>query len=160
MIETTLVFPLRPDQVCLGYKTSGFGVGKWNGFGGKIEAEESPSGNAVRELREETGIRANEVDLRWVAEHTFYQGGGAGVDIHMYVYTLICTKAEPREVEKMRPEWFAFDAIPYGEMWVDDILWLPRVLSGERLRGEFWFDEAGERIRGHTLKPLELRDFE
>lgn len=55
MRPTTLCFPVRPDgKVLLGRKKRGFGVSKWNGFGGKIEAGETFLQCAVRELREET----------------------------------------------------------------------------------------------------------
>ena len=41
MRPTTLCFPVRPDgKLLLGRKKRGFGVSKWNGFGGKIEAAE------------------------------------------------------------------------------------------------------------------------
>lgn len=46
----TLLFVLHPDskQVLLGYKKRGFGNGRWNGFGGKVESNESIETAAVR----------------------------------------------------------------------------------------------------------------
>lgn len=53
MRPTTLCFPVRPDgKLLLGRKKRGFGVSKWNGFGGKIEAGEDFLQCAVRELRD------------------------------------------------------------------------------------------------------------
>jgi len=37
MKQTTIIFPIYDDQVLLGMKKRGFGEGKWNGFGGKLE---------------------------------------------------------------------------------------------------------------------------
>lgn len=37
----TLAFIRRGDQVLLGLKKRGFGEGKWNGFGGKLNANET-----------------------------------------------------------------------------------------------------------------------
>ena len=37
----TLVFIRRQGEILLGYKKRGFGAGKWNGFGGKVEAGET-----------------------------------------------------------------------------------------------------------------------
>lgn len=44
----TLVLIKKPNEVLLGYKKRGFGVNKWNGFGGKVEANESISQAAIR----------------------------------------------------------------------------------------------------------------
>ncbi len=45
----TLVYILKDDQILLGMKKRGFGVGKWNGFGGKVKlGEESILDGAIR----------------------------------------------------------------------------------------------------------------
>ena len=44
----TLVFVLEPGRVLLGMKKRGFGVGRWNGFGGKVQIEETVEEGAVR----------------------------------------------------------------------------------------------------------------
>ena len=37
----TSVFILNEANVLLGMKKRGFGVGRWNGFGGKVDADET-----------------------------------------------------------------------------------------------------------------------
>lgn len=37
----TLVLVVQPGRVLLGMKKRGFGAGKWNGFGGKVQPGES-----------------------------------------------------------------------------------------------------------------------
>lgn len=37
----TLVLVVQPGRVLLGMKKRGFGAGKWNGFGGKVQTGES-----------------------------------------------------------------------------------------------------------------------
>lgn len=37
----TLVLVHNPKQILLGMKKRGFGVGRWNGFGGKVEPNET-----------------------------------------------------------------------------------------------------------------------
>ena len=64
MKPTTLCFPVDPaGRLLLGCKKRGFGAGKWNGFGGKLEGKETFRACAVREVREEAGIRINPDDL-------------------------------------------------------------------------------------------------
>jgi len=55
-ITHTLCLPLKEDQALLAMKKRGFGEGKWNGAGGKIEESESSEEGATRETREEFGI--------------------------------------------------------------------------------------------------------
>ena len=40
--------------------------GKWNGLGGKFEKGESPEECAIREVREESGIKINKLRLKGV----------------------------------------------------------------------------------------------
>lgn len=44
----TLVLIKKLNEVLLGYKKRGFGVNKWNGFGGKVNVNESIEEAAIR----------------------------------------------------------------------------------------------------------------
>lgn len=44
----TLMFVLDSGRVLLGMKKRGFGVGRWNGFGGKVQAGETVEEGAIR----------------------------------------------------------------------------------------------------------------
>jgi len=44
----TLVLVLQPGRVLLGMKKRGFGAGKWNGFGGKVQTGETIEAAARR----------------------------------------------------------------------------------------------------------------
>ena len=44
----TLTLVQRENEVLLGFKKRGFGQGKWNGFGGKVEPGETIVNAAVR----------------------------------------------------------------------------------------------------------------
>ena len=44
----TLAFIRDGDQLLLGMKKRGFGAGKWNGFGGKVDPGETILQGAVR----------------------------------------------------------------------------------------------------------------
>lgn len=54
----TLAFIINKErqEILLGMKKRGFGVGKWNGFGGKVDPNETILDGALRELKEEAGI--------------------------------------------------------------------------------------------------------
>ncbi len=154
MTEATLVYLIDGERVCLGYKTSGFGAGKWNGFGGKLEVGETHQETAIRELQEETGVSVSPHDLDYVAELYFHNGAGEAGDMHVHAYLAGRWDGEPREVEKMRPHWFGFGEVPYAAMWPSDPHWFPRVLQGERVRCTVWFDAKGERVEGYEIEDL------
>ena len=52
----TLIFLRREQQLLLAMKKRGFGTGKWNGAGGKVEPGETIEQAAIRECQEEIGV--------------------------------------------------------------------------------------------------------
>ncbi len=140
-------------EILIAMKKRGFGVGKWNGCGGKLHAGESIEQAAVRELKEEIGVTVAEQDLQKVAECTFHYPT-EDVDVAAHVFTAQKWAGEPAETEEMSPRWFSLVQIPYREMWADDIFWLPEVLTGKKVHAEFWFNEDDETIAHHEVVQL------
>lgn len=58
---------------------------------------------------------------------------------------------EPSESEEMRPQWYDVDAIPFDQMWADDHIWLPHVLSGKTVHGHFHFAQDEDTMLEHEL---------
>lgn len=56
MLDYTLCFIVYKDKILLINRQKGPWMGRWNGIGGKIEADESPLFNIKKEILEETGI--------------------------------------------------------------------------------------------------------
>ena len=50
------------ERVLLGQKKRGFGMGKWNGYGGKAKEGETIERSARREFFEEAGILAGDIE--------------------------------------------------------------------------------------------------
>jgi 8-oxo-dGTP pyrophosphatase MutT (NUDIX family) len=149
MIQATLCFLIRgnpPREILLGFKKIGLGQGKYGGFGGKIEAGETVTRAAVRELQEETGIKVLEKDLQRMGHLTFLFP--ARPDWSQVVHVFLATKwdGDPVESAEMIPAWFAIDDIPFKQMWQDVYHWLPRVLAGERVRARFTFKEDNKTV--------------
>lgn len=148
MIQATLIFLIDKEKqkVLLAMKKRGFGEGKWNGTGGKINSGETVRAAAVREAFEELKIKIAEQDLELAADCEFYFSGHPDWDTHGTVFICETWQGEPAETEEMRPQWFGYQDIPYAEMWEDDRYWLGRVLAGEKLRCQFYFDGEGKSI--------------
>lgn len=135
----TLCLLLDEDRVLLGNKRRGFGAGKWNGFGGKVEAGETIARAAVREVEEESGVRVREEDLLQVAEIDFIFQDEPGHNNHTSVYLCRSWQGEPKNTEEMVPQWFAKDGLPFAKMWSCDAEWIPLVLSGRKIRARIYF---------------------
>lgn len=137
--QATLCFLVKGNEVLLAMKKRGFAEGKWNGVGGKKDGNDyNIKEAAIRETQEEIGVTPS--DMRLVATLNFYHIGKQEDGQQVAVYLSDKWKGEPTETEEMAPKWFGVDEIPYDEMWEDDRHWLPMVLAGEVIEGDFLFD--------------------
>ncbi|KFM81102.1 7,8-dihydro-8-oxoguanine triphosphatase, partial [Stegodyphus mimosarum] len=139
MISTkisSLVLLRKDGNILLGLKKRGFGAGKWNGFGGKIQEGESILECAKRELLEESGIYADHLDNVGYLEFEFIQNQ---LIMQVHVFTSSTFKGQLQETEEMLPKWYPENELPYHEMWADDKYWFPLFLKGSRFKGFFKF---------------------
>ena len=139
--------------MCLAQKKRGFGAGYWNGYGGKIEMDETPKQSAVREVREESSVTVNKQNLSHVANLKFYFVDGAEVNVAAYIATK--WEGEPWETEEMTPRWFSISDLPYEAMWESDCEWLPKILSGKKVVGEIYFEADGTTVASCDVKVVE-----
>lgn len=148
----TWCFVLKDDdEILLAMKKRGFGVGLWNASGGKVKSGEKPIDAAVRESLEELDIVVS--NLLLVASIEFYFLNKPDWSQKVIGFTTGTWEGDPKETEEMAPKWFKYFEIPYDQMWADDRIWLPRVLAGEKLEGEFLFGDNNN-ILEHNLRPL------
>lgn len=152
--QATLCFLIKGSQLLLAMEKRGFGEGKWNGYGGKLAAGETIEAAALREMAEEIGVRAAAQNLEKAATLRFYFKNHQAWNQQVHVYIVRQWSGEPAESEEMRPRWFAFEDIPYGEMWVDDKLWLPQVLQGKRVEAEFYFNNDASACEKFEVREL------
>lgn len=66
-ILATVVYPLRDGEVLLMHRRQEPNLGLWIGPGGKVDGGESPYECALRELHEETDLRAESAHFRGLA---------------------------------------------------------------------------------------------
>jgi len=150
-IIATLCHIIKGRSLLLQKKSRGlFGGGKWNGVGGKIEANESPEECVKREVLEETGLKIG--DLRYHGVLNFYFGDRRELDWVVHVFSTRNPPGEPKSGEEGILKWFNFEEIPFAEMWEDDRYWIPLLFEGKRFQGEFHFDEKGEELLHFNLE--------
>lgn len=138
--RANLCFIVKDGRVLLIRKKRGLGAGKMNAPGGKLDPGETAREAAIRETLEEVGVVPVDPEERG---ELFFQFAD-GYSLHCVVFLARDCQGEPIETAEAAPVWTPLDAIPYGEMWADDALWLPPMLAGKRFRG--WFEFDGDRM--------------
>lgn len=135
----TLCLLHTDTHVLLGKKKRGFGAGRWNGFGGKVEAGETIEEAARREFREEAGVEVPVLEKVGLMDFEF-QGNPEILEVH--IFRAREHQGEPTESEEMFPQWFRRDEIPFAEMWPDDPHWMPYFFAEKKFQGKFLFGEG------------------
>ena len=140
----TNTYLVRGDEVLLGLKkqkhNKSFGVGKWNGFGGKIEPGETSEQAAIRECQEE--CRVTPINLEKVARITFLDEA-SGINDVVDIYLCEKWEGEPQETDEMKPGWFKKDDLPYESMWSDDQHWMKEMLAGKKFYATVMMSGSG-----------------
>ncbi|KAH6905386.1 hypothetical protein BKA70DRAFT_502546 [Coprinopsis sp. MPI-PUGE-AT-0042] len=141
--------------VVQGDKKRGWGLEKWNGFGGKVEPNETPLAAAKRELKEEAGIDADLVH----AGTLLFLTSSVEWAFHIDIYRADTFVGEVTESEEMKPQWFSIDPssasseyppIPYDKMWETDGCWIPLLLAKKKFAGRA--DFVGEKDQSKPYK--------
>ncbi|MBN1326310.1 8-oxo-dGTP diphosphatase [Candidatus Falkowbacteria bacterium] len=137
------------NQVLLIMKKRGFGVGKWNGPGGKIKQNETPEQAAIREVEEETGYKpSNLLNLGFI-EFIWPHKEENNQVCHIFITKNFA--GELKESDECLPQWWNIDKIPLEKMWPDDIYWLRDALAGKETKYRFFFDENNEYLKHESL---------
>jgi 8-oxo-dGTP diphosphatase len=128
----TVTLVRRGEQVLLGRKTKVIGIGLFNGPGGEIEEGEDPYSATVRELEEETTLRASPTDVVPVGVADCFNWKGSEPTLsRIYVSLIWHFGGEPRNSSEMVDlTWFDRHQLPLGEMLPGDRVWMPTAVIG------------------------------
>jgi len=124
-------------HVLLGMKKRGFGMGRWNGFGGKKQPHETVEEAIKRETLEESGLVIEELEQVGILDFEFEKKPGEILEVP--IFRVRKWKGEPVEGEEMKPQWWDMNEIPFKNMWPDDSYWFPLFLKNRKFEGRFLF---------------------
>jgi 8-oxo-dGTP diphosphatase len=131
----TLCYVRREDKTLMIHRVkrpNDMHQGKWNGLGGKLEAGETPEACAIREIREESGLEVDELNLRGVLT---FPGFSNDEDWYVFVFTAQAKPGETVDPSEGFLEWVPNAKLLDLNLWEGDrefIPWLdhPKFFSG------------------------------
>lgn len=148
----TQVYCVVEEQVLLMYRHQEPNLGLWVAPGGKVERTESPVEGAARELREETGLAAEEIHLRGVLRCVLVQSDRQCLQF-LYLVTRVSGELMAQSREGTSRWWPVAEArrLP---MPPSNAQFLPHVLDvdGPVYQARYTYD-ASERLVGVVEHP-------
>jgi len=132
----TLGYVLSPDgsQVLMVHRNARPGdehLGKYNGLGGKLEADEDVAAGMAREIHEEAGLVVTAMELRGTISWPGFGKNGEDWLGFVFLITAFEGEAPTRNVEGDL-EWVPLDRLMDLPMWEGDRHFLPLVFDGDR----------------------------
>ncbi len=156
-VIATVVYLIKGDTLCLAQKKQHIHIGKeklkkskqvWNGYGGKREPEDvSVRDTAIRELEQESGVKASPHNLIPAGKFRFFWHGNESKIPNMDVYFFFLGRwvGAPQETGEMgKPTFFSIDKLPYRQMMPNDAHFLPRMLANEKPVADVHFGDNHE----------------
>jgi 8-oxo-dGTP diphosphatase len=136
-ILATLGYVLSPDRervlmIHRNARDDDHHIGKYNGLGGKLEANEDVAAGMRREIREEAGIECLDLTLRGTVSWPGF--GKRGEDWFGFLFIISRFSGEPFERNAEGSlEWVAVRDIGKLPLWEGDRHFLPLVFDAEPL---------------------------
>ncbi|MCU1407504.1 MAG: hypothetical protein JWQ43_3807, partial [Glaciihabitans sp.] len=105
------------EEVLLGRKKTGLGLGRLVGPGGKLEPGESPAQAIVREVFEEVGlvVKEDELELRGQLNYPFPHSPRWSQKSWVFVSRVF--RGEAVASDELEPLWVDVADIPLDRMW-------------------------------------------
>lgn len=145
LILTNLCYIIKEDRVLLQKKSRGFGKGKWNAPGGKIEKSESIIDSVFREVKEETSLKIKNPQL--IGFHEFLYENKPEWNTRTYIFKVFSYIGEEHDMGEGELKWFSIKNLPLSQMWDDDRFWTEKMLLGHFRNTRFFFDEFGKYLK-------------
>lgn len=120
------------EQVLLGLKKTGFGLGRVVGIGGHLEPGETPLEAVCREVAEETALVVKPEHMHFVGTVDFVFPARPEWDMFSSVFLCWNFTGDAAETAEIQPQWHPVDQLPLKDMWDDAAHWLPAFLAGQR----------------------------
>ncbi|MDX9925564.1 MAG: 8-oxo-dGTP diphosphatase [Ignavibacteriaceae bacterium] len=127
-------------------KENDYHKGKWNGLGGKAEAGESPEECAMRELYEESGLKAEKMQMKGFITFPMFDGIN---DWHVFLFTVSEFEGELIECNEGHLEWVPDDKLTELNLWEGDKIFIPWLFEDRFFSAKFIYEN--KQYISHTV---------
>ena len=148
-ILATLCYLKRDGQTLMLHrikKPNDVHEGKWNGLGGKFQPGETPEECAVREVREESGLQAERLNLRGVITFPLFSHDA---DWYVFIFVIPEFSGDLAESPEGELAWIPDGALLDLNLWEGDRIFLPWLDGPDFFSARFIY-QAG-RFVSHTV---------
>ena len=148
LIPAVLIYVYRGDKILMVHrKRSDVHEGKWNGLGGKLEADESPLTAAQRELAEESGLALEESQFKGLGVLSFpLFKPKKKEDWLVYVFRVDLPSNDSSPVYQENPEgelhWILESQVMNLSLWPGDEYFLPLMMQKQSFLGTIWYENS------------------
>ncbi len=159
LIPAVLVYLFYRGKVLMVHRNAegrsgDYHAGKWNGLGGKLEADESALGAAVREVAEESGVSLEAAQLCALGTlHFPLFKPQRSEDWLAFLFRAELTPEQAQAAWKKGPEgdlhWVSQEDLNSLNLWAGDRYFIPKVVSSTPVLGTLWY-------RGQDVERVEF----
>lgn len=120
--------------------------GKWNGLGGKFEPGETPEECATREIFEESGLRACNLQLKGILTFPLFAH-----DEDWYAFVFVITEFDGELIDSPegRLRWVPDEELLSLNLWEGDRVFLPWLERPGFFSGKFSYMDG--RLQSHSM---------
>lgn len=115
-------------------KKNDFHEGKWNGLGGKFEPGESPEECAIREIKEESGLKVNSLLMKGFITFPLFDGKD---DWYVFLFTAHDFEGELIDSPEGHLEWISIDKLTEINLWEGDKIFIPWLFQDNFFSAKF-----------------------
>lgn len=138
----TLLYVMRDNQTLMIYrnkKENDYHEGKWNGLGGKFEIGESPEECAIRELKEESGLTAENLIMKGFITFPMFDGKN---DWYVFVFVIDKFSGNLIDSKEGSLEWIPNEKLTELNLWDGDKVFLPWLFQEKFFSAKFKYENG------------------
>lgn len=133
---------MRDNQTLMIYrnkKENDYHEGKWNGLGGKFEIGESPEECAIRELKEESGLTAENLIMKGFITFPMFDGKN---DWYVFVFVIDKFSGNLIDSKEGSLEWIPNEKLTGLNLWDGDKIFLPWLFQEKFFSAKFNYENG------------------